>query len=732
MTLTRRSFVKTSAVAGGGLLVGIHLPLSLDGIAAEATDASFAPNAFLRIDPDGTITITVPRPEMGQGVRTALPMLVAEELEADWKRIRIEQADLDERYGPQYVGGSNSVRGSWQPLREAGAAARELLVRAAAARWNVPAESCVAREGHVHHPPSGRSLGYGELAGDAAALPLPDELRLKDRSEFRIVGRPARNLDTPAIVDGSIRFGLDVKVPGMLYAAIERSPVFGGRVASLDASRARQVSGVREVIAVDADAIGELPPNNPRLSHGVAVLADSTWAALQGRAALDVTWEEGDGRAESSEQFWRLCEEAVARPAERVIREDGDVEGALRRSAQRLRAVYTVPYLAHAQMEPLNCTARVEAARCEIWAPNQNPANVLEVAQRITGLPADAIAVHLERMGGAFGRRFYGDDVAEAVHLAKAAGAPVQVVWTREDDIRHGAYRPAGYHVVEAGLDASGRPIAWTHHLANASRYTALGRMGGPAGAGELYADDLPAQLIPNLRLSYTSIESLVPRGQWRAIAESANVFVVQSFLDELAHAAGRDPLRYQLELLGPPRELPYFSRTYSTGRLRAVLERAAERAGWGGPRPAGRGRGIAASYANSAYVAHVAEVSVDDAGTVRVQRVVSAVDIGQVVNPAGVEAQVEGSIVFGLSAALYGEITIRDGAVEQSNFHDYPVLRIDAMPEVEVHIIDSDAAPMGMGEGALPPLAPAVANAIYAATGVRARRLPVRDRARP
>jgi isoquinoline 1-oxidoreductase beta subunit len=721
--------VKLTAAAGGGLAIAVSIPGWVSP-GQDSAGASFTPNLLLRIDADGTITLVAPRPEMGQGVRTSLPMLVAEELEVELEDVRLEQADLDdgfEEYGGQYVGGSNSVRTSWVPLRQAGAAAREMLVAAAAARWGVDSETCEARAARVHHPESGRSLGYGELAVEASELSLPEDPPLKAPADFRLIGTEVPQVDAAGITTGSVPFGLDLELPGMLHAAIAHSPILGGGVAAVDASRASSLPGVR-VIEIDARRMPDFPPNNPKPPNGVAVLADSTWAAFQARNRLSIEWEPPAeaASAESTERFWRRCREQAAEPPERIIREDGQLDGALRAATRRLDAVYRVPFLAHAPMEPMNAAALVEGDRCEVWVPTQNPAGAREIAAIVSGLPEANITVHPLRMGGAFGRRYYSDFVAQAVYLAREAGRPVQVVWTREDDIRQGFYRPAGYHAMRGGLDSTGELVAWSHHLVNASRYRALGRE-AEAGAGEAYPFDLPAEFVPNFRLSYTSVNSVIPRGQWRAIAYSANVFVVESFIDELAHAADSDPFRFRLRLLGEPREVPFYSRTYDSGRLRSVLEIAADRAGWGDPLTDGRAQGIAASYANGAFVAHVAEVSVESDGSLRIHRVTSAVDIGTVVNPSGARAQEEGSVAMGLSATVGEQITVTDGRVDQSNFHDYPVLRIDRMPEVDVHFVSSSRPPEGIGEGALPPLAPAITNAVFAATGQRIRELPIR-----
>jgi isoquinoline 1-oxidoreductase beta subunit len=682
--------------------------------------------AFIRIGADDFVTIVVPRPDMGQGSRTSLPMLVAEELDADWSLVRIEQADLDEeRYGDQYAGGSTSVRAGWEPLRRAGAAARWMLVEAAALRWGVEPSQCETGPGVVRYPAGGLAARYGELAAEAATRPVPDDPPLKDPADYRIIGRPTRQLDAPDVVVGNAIYGLDVKRPGMLHAVIERAPVFGGRLVSVDPSGAMGVPGVRHVIEVPGSAM-RVPPNEPLVADGVAVLADSLWAAMEGRRALQVEWEAGPGAKESTEAFWARCEAAASRPDPTVVREDGDVDAALDDAARTVRAVYRLPFLAHAQMEPLNCVAEVSRNGCEIWAPTQNPAGARDVAAAVTGLPPEAIRVRVIRSGGGFGRRFYGDYVAEAVYLSNAVRAPVQVVWTREDDMRHGAFRPAGYYSLEGGVDGAGNIVAWHDHLVNASRARSLGRPRPERSAGQMYAYEFPMGFIPNVRLEYTEIESVVPRGQWRAIEDSSNVFVLEGFFDELVCAAGRDPLEARLSLLGEPRRMPYWGGTYDTGRLRRVLETAAAAAGWGRKPPEDVGRGIAGSFANSAYVAHVVDVSLEDDGKARVRRVVSAVDCGRVVNPSGAAAQVEGSIVFGLTAALYGRITVAGGRVTESNFHDYPLMRIDEMPELDIRFIDSQAPPSGIGEGALPAIAPALTNAIYDLCGVRVRTLPL------
>ncbi len=723
--VTRREFIRVTAVAGGGFRLAIALPAHL-WVDPRGSAADAELTAFIHIAADGLVTITIPRPDMGQGSRTSLAMLIAEELDADWSRVRVEQADLDEeRYGDQYAGGSYSVRAGWEPLRRAGATARWMLVEAAARGWGVKTSECITEPGQVRHPPSGRTATYGSLAAEAARLPVPQNPPLKDPAEYRLIGQPTRQLDAPDIVVGSTVFGLDFERPGMLRAVIERSPVFGGRIVSLDASAALAVPGVRHVIQIPGSAF-RMPPNEPLVEDGVAVLADSTWAAMQGRRALRVEWEPGPGAAESTEAFWERCEEAAARPNPTIVRDDGDIIAALESAARRVQGVYRLPFLAHAQMEPLNCVAEVTRSGCEVWAPTQNPAGAREVAAAVLEWPPESVQVHVIRSGGGFGRRFYGDCVAEAVFLSSAVEAPVHVVWTREDDMQHGAYRPAGYYVLEGGLDEAGNIVAWHDHLVNASRARALGRPRIERWAGQMYEYEFPMGFIPNVRLEYTEVDSVVPRGQWRAIEDSSNIFILESFFDELVRAAGRDPLEARLSLLGEPHQAPYWGGTYDTGRLRRVLETAAKAADWGKKPPDGVGRGLAGSYANGAYVAHVVDVSLDDDGEARVLRVVSAVDCGRVVNPSGAEAQVEGSIVFGLTAALYGRITVAGGRVNESNYHDYPVMRLDRMPELDIHFIESGAPPSGIGEGALPPIAPALTNAVFDLTGFRVRTLPL------
>jgi isoquinoline 1-oxidoreductase beta subunit len=718
--LDRRGFLSAGLAATGGLLISIRLSAQ-SGAGATPAPAELGP--FVRIDPDGTVTLFAKNPEIGTGVKTSLPMILAEELDADWSRVQVEQAPLDNRYGAQFTGGSTGVWQNWNQLRRAGATARALLVAAAAQRWQVDAAQCRTESGVVLHPASGRRLGYGELAAAAAILPVPASPPLKERAAYRIVGTARGGVDNPAMVRGALTFGLDVRWPGMLYAAIARPP-FGATLQRFDDSRSLAVPGVVRVVPIR----GLDSPID--LQDGVAVLASNTWAAFRGRDALAVEWDESRSAGESTAAVRARCLELVARPGT-VVRRDGDAEAAIRSAARVVAADYDVPFLAHVPMEPVNCSAWVRGDTCLVHGPMQSPGGVRELAARVTGIPAGRVEVRMARSGGGFGRRLMSEYGAEAALLSKAAGAPVQMVRSREDDLRHDFYRPSGIHRMRAGLDADGRVSGWSHRLANTSRY-GYAQNGRAPELSELYPDDPPAAMVADFQLEYANVASAIPTGAWRATLHSSNAFAVQSFLDELAHAAGQDPLAFRLALLGPERDLPYRDHggpTLSTGRLAGVLRLAADRAGWSSTLPPGIGRGIAGHFTFGSYVGVVAEAGLD-AGRVVVRRLVAAVDCGLVVNPSGAIAQVEGAMLDGLQAALYGGVTVEKGRVTQANLGDYRLLRMAEIPRLEVHFVNSPHPPGGLGEPAVSPVAPAIANAVFAASGRRLRAMPFRPAA--
>jgi isoquinoline 1-oxidoreductase beta subunit len=707
---SRRDFLKAGAAAGAGLTLAVYLPGCGKGApVAEAAVATptFLPNAWLRIGPDGWVTVMVDRSEMGQGVDTALPMLVAEELDADWKRVRVEHAPAGEQYinplfGIQGTGGSTSVRAAFKPLREAGAKARAMLVAAAASTWGVDAASLRTEKGAVIGA-DGKKLTYGALADKAATMPVPATVTLKEPKDWKIIGTSVPRVDLRSKVDGTAGFGIDATAPGMLTAVVMRSPVFGGKVKSFDATAAKASPGVKDVV---------------QIGSGVAVVADTYWNAKKGRDALKVVWDEGALAKTSSESIRAQFASLANRPGV-TARKDGDAAGALARGAKKIEAVYEVPYLAHACMEPMNTAAHVRSDGVTVWSPTQyqmgNGLGVRGIASKLTGIPEDKVEVHTTYLGGGFGRRFELDFVIDAVETSKATGTPVKVVYSREDDVQHDFYRPATYNRLAAALDGEGAPLAWTHRIVGPSIFARFGPLkNGIDGSSVEAAAEMP-YAVPNVKVEWARAEPGIPVGFWRSVGNSQNSFIVESFVDELAHAAGKDPFEFRRGLLG------------KHPRHKAVLELAAEKAGWGQPLPAGRFRGIAVQESFGSYVAEVAEVSVSPEGKVKVHRIVCAVDCGIIVNPDIVVAQMESGIVYGLSAALSGEITIKDGRVVQGNFDNYPVLRMNEMPVVEVHLVKSTEDPGGVGEPGTPPAAPAVCNAIFAATGKRVRRLPIK-----
>ncbi len=714
--VSRRSFLKLVGVSGGGLALAFYF--GDEPAQAQSSGGKFAPNAYVVINPDNTVLLYAKNPEIGQGIKTAFALIIAEELDADWSSVRVEQAPVNQAlYGNQGAGGSTSIPSNWDVLRQAGAVARAMLVSAAAREWNVAESTCRTEQSKVLCS-DGRFLSYGALAEKAISLPVPDvkSVKLKERSQYQLLGKRFTGVDNHKVVTGQPLFGIDTALPGMLYAVYEKCPAFGGKVQSANLDAIKQLPGVKDAFIVEGNGLAtEVMP-------GVAIIATSTWAAISARKQLKVVWDESNASKDNWNEFVKQAQALSKQSGKETLFNNGNVEQAFASSRNQVEAFYTYPYLSHATLEPQNCTAWYHDGIIELWSPTQQATRSVSMIAKLSGLPADRVTVHQTRAGGGFGRRLMNDYACEATVIAKRVNAPVKLTWTREDDMAHDLYRVAGFHSFKGAVDAQGKLSAWQDHFIS---FTADGKT--PTSGGNLEVEEFPSPLLPNVRLTQTLLQSGTPTGPWRAPRSNGIAFAIQGFMHELAVAAKRDHVEFLLEVMGEPRWLtPGAIRSLNTGRAAAVIKLAAEKAGWGRSLPKGRGLGLAFHFSHAGHVAEVAEVSVDGNKKLTVHKVTMAADVGPIINLSGAEAQAQGAIIDGFSMMFGQEITLDKGRVQQTNFNQYELLRLPHAPQVEVHFIQSEYGPTGLGEPALPPLVPAIVNAIYAATGERVRSLPL------
>ena len=745
MRVTRRSFLQVTALSGGGMLIGTYIGSKKAFTQQPPNQAPLAPNAFISIAADGTVTLITRNPEIGQGVRNMLPMLIAEELDVDWKSVKVEQADFDKaKYGIQFTGGSRAASNNWIPMRQVGAAGRQMLIAAAAQAWGVPENECYTANGRVYHRATDRSLGYGELAAKAATLPPPDpkSLKFKDSKDYKIIGQWTPGVDVPDIVVGKPIYAIDFTAPGMLYAAYQKCPVFGGKVISANVDEIRKMPGIRDAFVVEGQVkVGPVIEGDPGLESGVAILADTWWAAQTARKKLDVKWDEGPGAQQSSAEFARRAEELSKGTPTHTLKKIGDVDAGLKSAAKQIEAAYFYPFISHAPLEPRNCSAHFKDGKIEIWSNCQIPERGHGLVARTLGIPPENITIHLLRAGGSFGRGLTNDYMAEVAFIAKKVGVPVKLLWSREDDMTHDFYRPGGFHFLKGGVDASGNLVACQNH------FVTFGDGDKYSPSATMAPGEFPAGFVPNFA-TYASLMPLILKtGALRAPGANSQCFVMQSFIDELAHAAGKDPVEFRLNLLdqpgrdkvkeaakpkveneGAPTQRDRERQAYDVDRMRGVLQAVAERSGWGKRiLPKGTALGVAFHYSFQGYFAHVAEVSVNSNDQVKVNKVWACGDVGsQIVNPSGAEAQVQGAIIDGLSELMRQEITLENGRVVQTNYNQHPIISIRQAPQIDVHFVKTNHEPTGLGEPALPPLIPAVCNAVFAVTGKRIRSLPL------